>query len=519
MKHLTTATLGLCLAAVALAGCGGGGSDGDGGAKGQVVDGGTFTMGFQDDPGNLDPQMSAASAVFSISQLAYDHLLNMDPEDGTIQSGLATDWSVDGKTVSFTLADGITCSDGAELKATDVADNINWVADPKNKSPLLGAFLPPGAKAEGDDAQGTVTVTLAAQAPFVLQGLANLPIVCAKGLQDRDSLADSTDGTGPYELTDAAPGDQYTYQIRDGYTWGPDGATTDTEGMPDTIVVKIVQNESTAANLLVSGQLNGAVVNGPDRKRLDAAGLETYDTTALLGEQWYNEADGHPTSDPDIRKALTQALDLDQLQQVLTSGNGEPASTLAAIDPVACPGDSVSGSLPESDPEAAKSVLEAADLPELTLLYDPSSGAGATAAAELAVQQWADAGVTVKAKSQNGSAIQQTIFGTGDWDIAWIPLNVNSPDQLVPFLSGPGITEGGTNFAGIQNDAYEQGVQKASKMNGQEGCDTWLDAESNLIADSDVVPFANNVIKVYEQGATFAYPGQMVPTSIRMLAD
>ncbi|GAA3801330.1 ABC transporter substrate-binding protein [Nocardioides panacisoli] len=518
MKQLTTITLGLCVAAAALAGCGGGNGSSSG-DKGEVVDGGTFTMAFTADPGNLDPQMSVSTALFSISQLSYDHLLNMDADDGSIQSGLATDWKVDGKTASFTLADGITCSDGSALTATDVADNINFVADPKNKSPFLGAFLPPGAKAEADDDAGTLTITLAAPAPFVLQGLANLPIVCAKGLADRDTLADGTDGTGPYELTDLAPDDQYTYQIRDGYTWGPDGASTDTKGLPDTIVVKIVQNESTAANLLLSGDLNAAIVDGPDRKRLDAAGLDAYDITALMGEQWYNQNEGHATSDPEIRKALTQALDLEQLQKVLTSGNGGPATTLSAIDPVACPGDSVSGALPESDPAAAKSVLEAADLPDLTLLYSAASSAGATAAAELAVQEWADAGVTVKATSQSAASVQQALFGSGDWDIAWVALNVNSPDQLVPFLSGPGVADGGTNFAGIDNDAYNSGVAQATEMTGQDGCDTWLDAESNLFNDADVVPFANNASKVYEKGASFDYPGQMAPMSIRMLAQ
>ena len=103
-----------------------------------------------------------------------------------------------------------------------------------------------------------MTLKLAAPAPFVLNGLASLPIVCPSGMDDRKSLAQGTAGTGPYELTEAAPGEQYTYQIRDGYTWGPNGATTATEGMPATIVMKIVQNETTSANLLLSGDLNAA---------------------------------------------------------------------------------------------------------------------------------------------------------------------------------------------------------------------------------------------------------------------
>ena len=56
-------------------------------------------------------------------------------------------------------------------------------------------------------------------------------------------------------------------------------------------------------------------------------------------------------------------------------------------------------------------------------------------------------------------------------------------------------------------------------MAGTEGCDTWLEAESALFAAADVVPFANNVVKTFGNGAEFETPGQLVPTSIRMLAE
>ncbi|AWB91510.1 ABC transporter substrate-binding protein [Aeromicrobium chenweiae] len=516
MKLIPT-TVGLCLTASVLAACGGGGSGSkDGDAK--IVDGGTFSMALNADPGNLDPHSGVSSALFSISQLSYDHLFNTNFDDGSIESGLASKWDVKGNTVTATLTDGVTCSDGTKLTASDVVANLDYIADPKNESPLLGAFLPVGATSKADDAAGTVTVTLAAPAPFVLQGLANIPIVCPAGMKDRAALAKTSSGTGPYELTEAAPGNQYTYKIRDGYTWGPDGATTATKGMPDTIIMKIVENESTAANLLLSGGLNGAIVSGSDSKRLEKSKLTTYDTANLSGEQWYNQTKGRPTVDPKVRLALTQALDLAELQKVLTAGNGKPATTFAALDPVACPGDSVSDALPKQDVDAAKAVLAAANLPELTFVYNPSSGGGVSAAAELAVQQWKAAGVTVKAKAQNVTAIQETVFGTGNWDIAWLPVNVSSPDQLVPFLSGPATPEG-TNFANIANDDYEAGVKKASTMNGQEGCATWLDAESALVEAADVIPFANSIGKTYRAKATFDYPGQMVPTSIRMLAN
>ena len=515
--RLSPTAVVLCATAGLLVACGGdgGGSNSDGGGS-EYADGGTFTMAISGDPGKLDPHSSVGTQLFAVNQLAYDNLVSVDEDSGEIQSQLATDWEVNGTTVTLTLADGVTCADGSDFTATTVADNVAYVSDPKNKSPYLGTFLPAGATAKADDAAGTVSITLAQPAPFVLNGLASLPMVCESGLADRASLAAGTAGTGPYELTAAAPGDQYTYQIRDGYTWGPNGATSAEEGMPDTVVMKVIQNEGTAANLLISGEVNAATIQGPDAKRLQGADLFAVENPTLVGEQWYNHDPGHATSDEAVRMGLTQALDLGELASVSTAGRGTPATTLAAIEPVACPGDSVSGALPAQDLDAAKAVLSGQDV---TFLYSSAAGTAVAAAAELAVQQWEAAGATVTAKGLDETALQGAIFGTGDWDIAWVPLNVSSPDQLVPFLSGPGVADGGNNFSGIDNPDYVDAMTAASAMDGTEGCDTWLEAESALVAAADVVPFANDVLRTFGDGAEFEYPGTLEPTSIRMLAE
>ena len=516
---LTATALGLCVTTALLAGCGGGsdapGASSGGGGGSEYADGGTFTMAIAGDPGKLDPQSSASSQLFAVNQLAYDNLVSVDGKTGEIESQLAKDWAVDGKTVTFTLNDGITCADGSDFTASTVADNIAYVGDPKNKSPYLGTFLPAGANAKADDAAGTVTVTLAQPAPFVLNGFGSLPMVCESGMKDRKGLADSAAGTGPYELSEAVPGDHYTYQIRDGYTWGPDGATTAEDGLPDTIVMKVIQNEGTAANLLISGEINAATIQGPDAKRLEAQDMFHTSTPAMAGEQWYNHDDGNETADAEVRMGLTQALDFSQLASVATADAGGPATTFAALEPVACPGDSIGPALPAQDVDAAKAAL---DGKKLTFLYSSAAGSALAAAAELAVQQWEAAGATVTAKGVDETALQGAIFGTGDWDIAWVPLNVNSPDQLVPFLSGPGLADGGTNFSGIDNQEYADGVAAATRTNGVEGCDSWLEAESALVAAADIVPFANNEVKTFGSGAEFDYPGTFAPTSIRMLA-
>jgi peptide/nickel transport system substrate-binding protein len=527
MRSIRT-VVGVCAATTLLAGCGGG-DDGGGGGGGEVVEGGTFTFASNADPGNLDPQASAASNLFQLSHFAYDSLLFSD-DGGKVVSGLAEDWSVEGSTVTLTLKDGITCSDGSPFTAADAADNLNYVADPENQSPFLGVFLPVGVQATGDEATRTVTMTLAAPAPFVLEGLVGVPMVCAGGLADRTALASSTLGTGPYELTEAVPSDHYTYTLREGYSWGPDGAGTDEKGMPDELVVQIVSNETTAANLLLSGELNAAQILGPDAQRLDDEGLFTETVTGVLGEAWFNQAEGRPAEDPAVRKALTQGLDLSQLATVLASGRGGPGTSFAASGAAACPGDSVSGALPEFDVDAAAALLDEAGWTEgsggvrskggtplaITFLYDTGLGSPGSAAAELVAAAWTDLGVDVTTTPQDETALVETIFSGGDWDYAWVPVNVSSPDQLVPFLSGP-VAPDGNNFASIDNADYNSGVAEAMTMTGTEGCDTWLEAESALVRDADVIPFANQQVSFFGSGAEFAVVDVLQPTSIRML--
>ncbi|GAA1966295.1 ABC transporter substrate-binding protein [Microbacterium deminutum] len=508
-----------------LAGC----SAGSGGAAptDKYVDGGDFVLALSADPGSLDPQMSAGGALFAVSKFAYDNLVSVD-DKGEIGSQLAKDWKVDGTTVTMTLNDGITCSDGTDFTAQTAADNITWVADPANKSPFLGAYLPAGATAAASGS--TLTVTLATPAPFVLQGLANLPMVCDAGLKDRSSLASATNGTGPYVLDKATPNDSYTYSVNKKYAWGPNGATTEEKGLPATVTARIVTNETTAANLLLSGDVNAATIIGPDRDRIEAANLFETKTPAVIGEQWFNQAKGHPAFDPAVRLALTQALDLAQLQKVITSDKGEAATALAVLPPSGCTYDAVKGSVPATDLNGAKAALDDAGWVAgadgirakdgkplaVSFQYANALGAAGAAAAELATNAWKELGVQVDAKQQDDTTLAGTLFSGGPWDIAWIPVNVSSPDQLVGFLSGAAAPNG-ANFASIDNADYSAAVTSAMGMTGTEGCDTWKSAEAALYQAADVVPFANSVVPTFGKNAEFSVLGNIEPMSIRML--
>ncbi|WP_127794319.1 ABC transporter substrate-binding protein [Agromyces sp. LHK192] len=517
------ALIGLPLVGVlALAGCSGGGSNADS----DSAAGGSFVYAIATDVGSLDPHLGATSAAFAASKFAYDSLVNLDA-DGVLSTGLASEWAVDGTTVSFTLRDDVTCADGTPFTASTAKGNIDFIADPENASPLLGAFVPAGVTAEADDEAGTLTLTLAAPAPFVVEGLAQVAMVCDAGLADRSTLVEGTDGTGPYTVAEVASNDHYSYEVRDGYAWGPDGATTDEPGMPASVELRVVPNETTAANLLLSGDVNAALVIGPDAERL--AGKEAFDSQAITGETWFNQAAGRVTADLAVRTALAQALDLDELANVITSGTGVRATQLAVAAPAACVGGDFTSALPESGADQAAATLEAAGWAKsgdgwskdgaplaVTFIHDSALGTGGAAAAELAVAAWTELGVQVDASTMPTDEVSGVMFGGGDWDLIWEPLNVNTPDQLLGFLTGPTPADGGVNFASIANADYEATATAAMGLVGTDSCDTWFEAEQALVGNVDVLPFASNVLTVFGNGAEFTGSDSIEPTSIRL---
>jgi peptide/nickel transport system substrate-binding protein len=527
-RVLTTAALPIAasLAAVSVAACSSGSSSTTGapastGASASssasatsYASGKTATIVVPSDPGSLDPQLAYVSDALEVDYFLYDSLINFTPS-GQVESNLATTWSGNSTSASYTLKPGVTCSDGSPLTASTVAANINFIANPKNASSRLGTWAPPGAVATGDDKTGVVTVKSSVPDAFLVTDVGQALIVCGNGMKDRGTLKEGADGTGMYTMSAAVPGSSYTLTLRKGYTWGPGGATSDTAGLPATVDLKVVSNMTTAANELLSGEANISQVVGSDTQRLTS--LYSQSVYAPMGELWFNEKAGGPTADVAVRRALTQAVQLSQLGQVFSSGTGKPATGAIAPSLSPCQGNTIGSNLPSYDLTAAKSALAGKKL-TIALYYPTSIGTGATAAATLLQQTWSQLGVNVTLKGITDAEISSEIVaGAADWNVAFIPVGLTSPTQLVGFVSGPTPPKG-ADFAYINNTAYTANVAKASATAGQAGCPSWNAAESALYKNVDLVPFVDSAITSYASGATFQLSqGSIMPSSIRML--
>lgn len=509
----TAAAVALVAVTAAATGCSGRSPAAPGrtGAAAQV-----FTLALTADPGSLDPHASPLGVVQQLALFLYDPLIHQDGD--TFTSGLADKWSQDGKVVRFHIRPGVTCSDGKPLTAETVAANLNHVADPRNGSPLAGLTIPAGSTATADAAASEVELVTPEPAAFVLQGVANLPIVCDRGLADRELLTQGADGTGPYVLDSGVVGSTYTLSLRSGYTWGPGGATTATAGLPAKVTVNVVTNETTTANLLLNGGLQAGVVAGPDVRRLQAAKLTRHSSQSLYGELFFNQSADSPVRPEAIRRGLVQALNLTELMTAATSGLGSVPERLTGSSP--CRQPTVPGNLPAQDVAAAKAALAPLRGRELTFRYMSKLGPPVAAAVQLAIEQWAAAGVTVKAYGETDAQLLTSVFQSGNFDIAWVPIDGQNPAQTRGYFSGPPPAKGGSNFAHIGNGAYDSAAAKAAALVGTAGCDLWAKADSALVAGADVVPFANVDYSWWSPASVSFETGYygVLPLSIRMRA-
>lgn len=538
MKLLTgiasVAAAGLALAACT-SGNGGNGKPGSNSpGPGDVVSGGTLTVAVAGDPGNLTPAAAVNGSTNLLLSFTNDTLVHSDA-NGKIVSGLADKWTVTPNSVTFTLHKGATCSDGSPVTASGVAKYINYVVDPKTKSPLLGVLIPPDMSAKGQDTAGTVTLQTKSASPFLLQAATALFLVCGKGVDDPSVLAKTTSGSGPYVLTQSATDDHYTLKARTGYDWGPDGSSTATKGVPATVVLKIVTSEATAANLLLSGDVNAATFTGVDRSRVEhAPGVRTAVTPGGTGSIYFNEDPKRPAHDKAVRQALAEAVDLDQLGKVSSQGFGEKATTLATLPPAPCRADSVSGHQPKLDLNAAKAVLDQAGWTAgangvrskdgrtlaVKVIYASDQGAGQSAGAEYLAAEWKKLGVSVKLQGAATTAYSNALFKTGDWDVSVVGIGLSLPSQFVGYVSGPPVPEG-SNFGHITNATYDRLAKKAAVTPlADGGCSVWDQAEQSLFDNFDVVPVVGFTGLVASKRAEVTIIGGIAqPTLFRMLKD
>jgi peptide/nickel transport system substrate-binding protein len=497
----------------------------------QYADGGAFAVGVMADPGSLNPLNNTSTTGDWISRFLYEALVTR-AADGTIAPGLAETWEFDGTTAVFNIREGVTCSDGSDVTPSVIAKSFAWVKDPANASVSIGPRLPNrNYEFEADDDAMTFTLTLSAPFSNLLNTLSFMALPCGAGADDPASLVTTSSGSGPFVLETATPNSEYVMTKRAGYAWGPNGETSDDPGFPDQVTMRIIDSESTAANLILSGELNAAVINGQDRQRVGDFAQEPNVSGGVVMS--FSQADGRVTADEAVRIALTQAMNRDDVATAVTQGVFTEAGTsVSAAEPQICEDASAADKLPGYSTDDAIATLEddgwEADgdgkmskdgVPLSFQLGYSTVTPGAPAAAELVAAAFEEIGATVEITPLAQADYQQRVFATGDYDVLIQQFSNPFPSTLQGLLGGP-FPPDGTNAGHIDNADYKAAIAQAGKAAPEDACQYWVAASEALFEHADMVPLAKWPTNWVFNGAEMTtLGGRPMPVTIRMLAN
>jgi len=494
------------MVALAVAGCGGSGGDGDGddnASDGDAPD--SVTLRFDQDWDSMDFHVDLREGNLSAAGPAYDRLVARDREGKEYVPYLAESWEETPTSLVFQVRTDAKCEDGHVLTAEDMAASFTRFLEVEKRSGSVAAStiggLGPGPwKIE---ATGETEVTLTTEAPYgnKLAVFAEVGVVCPAGMEavkaDEHALEDATYGSGPYTLVSATHGDRIVYKLRPEWNWGPPDTTTDT--MPREIVLRVVEDSTTAANMLLSGELDISQVDGADIDRLSANDAVTsYGITNYLPHTFvWNMRPGRPLAldQPNsaaLREALATVVDPEQWNVAANDGRGTVVS--GPFRPEApCYNAEVENLAPTPSVDAAKEALTSGGFTydgeklmsdgeqvRLTLLTTPLLNAGPEYLADLV----RSLGIDVKLENLAGASFGEKVVN-GDFDTA-----VLRGDRLPPIpgiglnpMSGPATPDGyNVGGTGIGDPDFERLVKAGEQSLGDEQCAAYAELQELMVS-------------------------------------
>lgn len=317
---------------------------------GDPVKGGTLTFGAYSEPAVLDPAESIIAGSTGGVEMAaiYDVLMRWNSADNTVVPQLAEslEHNDDYTTWTLKLRDGVAFSDGTTLDAAAVKYSIErYVRLGADEAMLWTSNV---EKITTPD-KLTVEFQLATKWPSFDYMLTTGPgMVVAKSAGEGKSFKPV--GAGPFTLASHKQSESLELKANPDY-W---------DGAPNLDAVKVVflNDPSATYESFEGGELDAAFTREPDlvddavkAKKQGFLNMVSLGSVAVI-----NGEDGHPGSDPRVRKAMQLAIDPKVVADRAYDGAGLFGDEIFASSSVWA---NDTDPLP-FDPEAAKELVEEA---------------------------------------------------------------------------------------------------------------------------------------------------------------
>jgi oligopeptide transport system substrate-binding protein len=290
------------------------------------------------DPETIDPALNSAVDGGNMILHAFETLLSVDSEN-KIVPGTAEDFKVspDGLTYTFNLRKGLKWSDGTPLTASDFVYSWKRLADPKTAAPYAGDMLG-YVKGYDEAAKGNLDA-LGLSAPddntFVVE--LSAPCVYFSKLVTHGSMVPVQKATieanadqwtlkpetyvsnGPLKMIEWVPGSHITFAKNENY-WDADKVTL------NTLKFVLMEDGNAAYSAYQTGEVS-MIKTVPTEEVPGLKGKEDFHVEPIMGTYYLDfQNQKEPFNNPDVRMALSLAIDRDYVANTVMQGTYMPAT-------------------------------------------------------------------------------------------------------------------------------------------------------------------------------------------------
>ena len=520
MKKILASTAALAMVATTLTGCGGSGDiTAESGKKNLTVAvGGDFAL---PDPAIVDDSITA-----NVLAQCYDGLYKLD-KDGNVIANLAEDLptiSEDGLTYTIKLKDGLTWSDGTPLTAEDfvwswkramttegyytnfmygyIAGTTGEDGNPYTNMEDLDANM--GVRAVDDT---TIEITLKMAAPYFTSMLTNTVFYPVK--QDevgsdpsssewaQNASADDPIVTnGAFEITGV--------NIKDAITLSKSENYSDADNVQlETIEFKVMGDLDSQTQAFISGEVDFATavnveqINNDEQLQGHIYAVDpfvcNYFVLVNAGKENDGSTDGLAAlKDVEIRQAISMAIGRTTARNAYGYGD-DYSYDLYALIPSGIPDAEGNdfyeqgGHLIEDDVEAAKAIMESKGYSEdnmLTLTYKYNNLATHKAVAEAMQASLREIYIDLQLSGSEKEAFFND-RDAGNFELARHAMTADYLDPMCYLSMYVGSTTSGNT---VDDPEFEQMVNEANLLSGQERMEKLHEAEAYLIEQGYIIP-------------------------------
>lgn len=471
------------------------------------------------DPETVDPALNSAVDGGNMILHAFETLLTVDSEN-KIVPGQAESFEVsdDGLTYTFHLREGLKWSDGTPLTANDFVYSWKRLADPNTAAPyaqdMLGYVKGFKEANAGDlDALGvsapddnTFVVELAVPCVYFSKLITHgsmVPVQQATVEANGDQWTLTPETyicNGPLKMIEWLPGSHITFAKNENY-WGADKVTL------NTLKFVLMEDANASYSAYQTGEVS-MIKDVPTEEIPALKGNDDFHVDPIMGTYYISfQTEKEPFNNPDVRMALSLAIDRDYAANTVMQGTYSPATNFVGpglsdaedgssyedVTRANNGGDFFNVGNYEADVAKAKELLAKAGYPDgegfPTIEYMTNDSGYHKPLAEYLQSCWKEAlGINMDIKVVEWSTFTPT-RRAGDFQVArngWV-YDYDDPSNMLNLM----ITGGGNNDGKYSNPEVDKMLDEAnSTADVAEHYAKLHEAENMILADAAMAPIA-----------------------------